>query len=312
MDLNLERSLRLHTEPDHKNLYKWAIKEIEADGKTIGLDQIPWEWSLYFTATSCVLSDSIETHRPLNFKLKVTNEDGTVTERKSDGKETVHRRQTIVVHLRSGDARRNYTRRDPTTFKMFGTDRVIKDFRLDIVQLTDPAEQEGCTAWGCPSYTSEGPDFGDETTEDCIVFYLAVTPEAFARYVAKINAGSVDEIVFRVSHVDGFYADWNPTILTDRVKVLTREREHKVTIPSGYEHEPPRLGPVGEVALFINRKLEFGSEALDAEDESAEPAPNMRASGDQKILRLLTSLRRAGWVIAWLLALILIVLLLRR
>jgi hypothetical protein len=44
---------------------------------------IPWEWSLYFTATSCELSDSIEISQPLNFKFKVTNQDGTVTEQKS-------------------------------------------------------------------------------------------------------------------------------------------------------------------------------------------------------------------------------------
>jgi hypothetical protein len=60
VDSHLERELRLHTEPEHKSLYRWAINEIGAHGKRIGYDQIPWDWSLYFTATSCVLSDSIE------------------------------------------------------------------------------------------------------------------------------------------------------------------------------------------------------------------------------------------------------------
>ena len=60
MDFHLERGLRLHTQPEHKNLYSWAINEIDAQGQQIGHDQIPWPWTLYFTATSCVLGDSID------------------------------------------------------------------------------------------------------------------------------------------------------------------------------------------------------------------------------------------------------------
>ena len=60
VDFHLERGLRLHTKPKHKNLYKWAINEIDPQGKQIGDDQIPWPWTFYFTATSCVLSDRFE------------------------------------------------------------------------------------------------------------------------------------------------------------------------------------------------------------------------------------------------------------
>ena len=55
MDSLLEHGLRLHIESEHKNLYKWAINEIDAQGQRIGDDQIPWQWTLHFTATSCVL-----------------------------------------------------------------------------------------------------------------------------------------------------------------------------------------------------------------------------------------------------------------
>ena len=317
MDFHLERGLRLHTEPEHKSLYKWAINEIDADGKQIGRDQIPWEWSLYFTATSCELSDRIEITQPLNFKFKVTMQDGTVTERESGGKETVDRRQAIHVQLRSGDSRAGYGHKEPATFKMFGTDRTIKNFQLDIFQLTDPAEQERCTAWGCPSYTSEGAAFIDETIDDSFIFYLAVKPEAFARYLEKITNGAVDEIVFRVGKVDGFYSEWSPSWATDRVKVLTADREHKVTAPPDSQLEPPRLGQVGEFALFINRKLEFDSQASEPEagdtgTERAAPNNKLGSAVDAQTVPLLRSLRRAVWVVAWLLALILIVLLLRR
>jgi hypothetical protein len=45
---------------------------------------------------------------------------------------------------------------------MFGTDRAIKHFELNIKPLADPAKQERRSAWGCVSYTSE-VDFRYET-----------------------------------------------------------------------------------------------------------------------------------------------------
>jgi hypothetical protein len=317
VDFHLERGLRLHTEPEHKNLYKWAINEIDADGKKIGLDQIPWQWSLYFTATSCVLSDSIEITQPLNFKFKVTMQDGTVTERESGGKETIDRRVAIQAQLRPGDSRAGYGHKEAATFKMFGADRAIKNFQLNIVQLTDPAEQELCTAWGCPSYTSEGADFIDETIDDSFIFYVAVKPEAFTRYVEKITNGSVDEIVLRVGKVDGFYSEWSPSWATDRLKVLTADREHKVTTPPDCQIEPPRLGQVAEFALFINRKLEFDTRALEPEaadigTERAAPKNKIPPAVDPQSIQLLRSLRRAAWFVVSLLVLIFIATLLRR
>ena len=60
MNSHLERGLRINTKPEYKSLYSWAINEIDAEGQQIGRDQIPWPWTLSFTATSCVLGDSIE------------------------------------------------------------------------------------------------------------------------------------------------------------------------------------------------------------------------------------------------------------
>lgn len=318
MDFHLERGLRLHTEPKHKNLHKWAINEIDAEGEPIGRDQIPWEWTLYFTATSCVLSDSIDISQTIKFKFKVTEQDGTVTERETGGTETIDRQQTIQVKLRSGDSRAGYGHKEPATFKMFGTDRSIKNFQLNIVQLTDPAEQELCRAWGCPSYTSEGADFIEETIDDSFIFYVAVKPEAFARYVEKITSGSVDEIVFRVGKVDGFYSEWSPSWATDRVKILTADKEHKLTAPPDSQLEPPRLGQVGEFALFINRKLEFEEgvnptpDELDNETKRTVSRTKASTVVDPQMLKMMRSLRRAAWFVVGLLTLIFIVTLLRR
>jgi hypothetical protein len=160
VDFHLTRSLRLHTKPEHKNLYKWAINEIDGKGHQIGRDQIPWHWTLNFTATSCVLSDSID------IELKTAPEPTEIAQR-----------QAIQVRLRPGGPRDTGFRK--TTFSMFGTERAIQDFQLDIRPIADPAKRdEGCTAWGSVSYTAEGVDFIDETMEDCIVFNMFLWPSA--------------------------------------------------------------------------------------------------------------------------------------
>lgn len=124
MDFHLERELRLHTDPKRG----WAINEIGAEGQRVGSDQIPWEWSFNFTATSCELSDTFEIGQPLNFK--VTAADGTVTEKNSgDGKgPTIDQREIIRAQLRLGHPRDDDNFWRQTTFSMFGTDRAIKDF----------------------------------------------------------------------------------------------------------------------------------------------------------------------------------------
>src|SRR5271163_2139112 len=120
--------------------------------------------------------------------------------------------------LRPG-IRRNGEFVDDVTFSMFGTKRAIRDFTLEIRPLDDSAKAEHCNAWGGVSYTTE-IDFRNETVDDCIWFYLYVKPETFARYVALIDQGAIDTIIFSVKSVDGVYSDWSPSISTDKVKVL--------------------------------------------------------------------------------------------
>jgi hypothetical protein len=319
VDLHLERELRLNSESKRG----WAINEIGADGEQIGSDQIPWEWSFNFTAKSCALSDTFDISQPLNFKFKVTAADGTVTEKSSsDGKgPTIDQREIIRAQLRPGHPREDAHYWRQTTFSMFGTDRAIKDFRLEVHPLANPADQEQCSAWGCVSYTMD-IDFRDETTDDCIIFHVFVKPEAFARYVTKVANGWVNELILRVGMVHGFYSEWSPSISTRTVKVLTADKDHKVTLPPNHQDEALRLGYVGEVNLYINRHLELGkqptapvtAEAIDdTETDPAQAAAQAPAAAvaDPRMLKMLRSLRRAAWFIVWLLALIFVTLLRR-
>lgn len=291
MDYHLDHRLRLRTETEHKGLYSWAINEIDDADRVIGTDQIPWVWDLYFHATSMVMGDSI-----------------VVTREQPEGEsETtkVQQRQVIRIQLKPGDLRENELFR-ATRFSMFGTNRQIEKFQLDVRPITDPTEQENCIAWGSPSYTYES-DFRHSTTEDIVIFYLAVKPETFSRYADKIAMGGLDEVAFRVGSVRGFYSEWSPGISTRSVKVLTAGSDHhKVEMPPGIEFDPPRLSTVHEADLYFNRRLAFRARPLD-EDAATEPAGTVvleppfaatHAAPDLQSVKLLGSIKVAAWVIA--------------
>jgi hypothetical protein len=303
MDFHLERSLRLHTEPDHKSLYSWAINEFDAQGKQIGHDQIPWNWTLYFTAMSGVLSDRIE------IEPRFRTDEAALLQSE------ITQSQVIQLQLRSGDSRDQGKFSRETSFRMFGTDRHIKSFQLSIYPISDPTKIATCTAWGSVSYTAE-VDFRDLMFDDCIEFNLFVTPETFARYAAKVSDGLVDEIVFSAGSVAGFYSEWSPSISTDSVKVLTKGDEHKIELPPGFQFEPPRLGDVGSARLYINRRLDFDKPTSDIDgfDDATDDRTALTDSGMKNLaateLRsyiMLASIRRAAWFVVSLLALILVI-----
>jgi hypothetical protein len=299
VEFHLERGLRLLTEPQHKSLYNWAINEIDAEGRQVGGDQIPWQWTLGFAATSCVLCDSfdIKSPHPISEAAQASPE--------------IAQRQVIRAQLRPGTPWDDEYLRQ-TTFSMLGTGRAIKSFELQVQPIADPADQEHCTAWGMVSYTAEA-DLQDQTEDDCIIFYLFVKPETFDRYAAKIAHGSVDEIILSVGSVDGFYSEWSPSVFASKVKVLTRGSEQAITLPPGHQVEPPRLDRVGEAELHINRRLDLGKRAP-APEAAGEVADLGIATQIPAVagLQILDSLRRAAWLVVCLLALILGAMLLRR
>jgi hypothetical protein len=264
---------------------------------------------LDFTATSCVLGDSIEIGSM--FRMERTPPEPL----------EVTQRQVLRALLRPGSPRDDGDYFRETTFSMFGTDRTIKSFQLVIYPIADVGEQEKCTAWGTVSYTSE-IDFRDDTTEDCIVFHLSVKPETFARYAAKVSQGTVDELILSVGSVAGFYSEWSPSISTRDVKVLTRGGEQKVTLPPGLQFEPPRLGDIGAAELHISRRLEFRKRVADpeaveetADDGMVRVVPETRAPAavdPARTLQMLGSMRTAAWFVVLLVALIFIATLLRR
>ena len=309
MDFHLDRQLRLLTEPEHKNLYSWAINEIDGFGVVVGGDQIPWSWTLSFIATEIVLSDRIE--------LEETEdaEDAEPFSKRIGG--TAHR--SLISAKLSPFHGDDWFRH--TTYRMFGSDRAIKDFRLNIQLLKSNDEPEICSAWGAVSYTSE-IDFRDETIEDCIIFHLRVKPITFERYEQKMIAGTISEIVFSVSRVSGFYSEWSPSISTREIKVLTHGKEHNVQVPDGHTFSPPCLGSIGEAELYIgikNEQLNNFSKSIadlpDDEDQTNSSAQLNTADApsvhiNTQLVKLLAALNSSSrWLIFLLVSLLGIILL---
>ncbi|MBE0533574.1 MAG: hypothetical protein IH626_22350 [Rhodospirillales bacterium] len=304
MEFHINRRVILNPQSEYGNLYRWSLEEFDADRKKAGRGQIPWHWTVYFTVDELALNDRLE--------LKADYQTDSC-----DEKTGVSEEQYLTAKLRHDDWR------GKTSFSMFGTDRTISSFTLRIGKLKDGEEQEWCAAWGSVSYTSE-IDFRNETTEDCIDFFLHVRPETFARYAEKIATSAVDEVTFRVGSVAGFYSDWSPSITTDSIKVLTQGEEHKIEIPSNCDIDPPRLGKVMEADLLFRRLRKFkkptpetfeeagdwiGSDETPEElrDGDGQAQRNQRlAVAETRVVNLLSSVRTAAWAIAGLLLSILI------
>ena len=306
MKYQLERTLKLQTDVKHKSLYKWAIIEVDGVGKFVGQDQIPWVWTHYFSAVECNTRDIFSARHQGTGK----SDSNTPTD---------NERQSINIRLRSGFARDENDDWRHTSFSMFGTGRIVENFRLEISPISDPNIQENCHAWGVVSYTSK-EDFEETTQEDVLGFSLYVKPETFARYLKLIQSGNIDNIVFSVGGVSGFYSDWSPTVSTDSVKILAPGAEQTIENAAEFEIKPPRLGEVGACGLSINRQIVFGKQELQAtvgdqtrEDRNPpvehEPATIIRF--DPEIKRVVQSLRTAAWWMVGLLVVIALTTLLR-
>lgn len=305
MEYHIDRSLRLKTveQIETKTLYQWAIVEVDESGKDVGHDHIPWQWTLYFTATSVTLSDSVYVREPGSDIIGAVEEERRVE-------------QVIRMKLRPGDARRapwparSFDR--VPEYRMLGVDRVVEDFQLEIRPTKATDEHESARAWGCVSYSAEA-DFRTETEPDMVIFYLFVRPETFAKYAAKLSMASVDEIVLSVGHVSGMYSEWSPSISTRSVKILTTGDEQKVAT-NGIDFQPPRIGEVGELQLFINRKLQLGTSASNEEDDderfgTVRVDERAAPSNAPDLVSLLEPLKKsARWIIGLLIVLVLAVL----
>lgn len=294
MKHDLNYAVWLNADTKHKNLYSWCLQETDAAGDVVGRELIPWSYGLYFDVSELRLIATVEvgsgfSEEPADHKAARTT-------------------RTIRAQLKPEADRSGRMLNRSTAYSMIGTDRCQVSLELIIEPTSRANPEEVCRAWGSPAYTSE-LDFRDVTEPDIVVFHLYVPPQAFETYARQIEADAVTHATFRVGFVEGFYSDWSPSISTDLIKILTANKEHRVTIPDGCEIVPPTLGGVGDARFTLWKAADLSSTqpiGLDSNQPEAHPAEPISASNalDPRLDRVLSSLRIAAWLVVVLLVIL--------
>ena len=243
MEYHLDRTIEFIADIEPKTLYSWALREVMPDGQAAGSDLIPWDWTLCFCAESITFQHAIG----------VSHE---AARHSSDEFIQV----TLMPYEHGG--------RSGMRFSMFGTDRPIRSFSLDIYKATQ-REERSCRAWGLVSYTCE-VDFRDETTDDVLWFNMVLLEEDYesCRYAA-LNNSTDYSLLFYVSGVSGFYSDWSPSVRTEHIKVLLNRDEHKVSLPENVK-EIPCLGAIRGAKISIARQSVPAPREADAVSDGDE------------------------------------------
>ena len=246
LEYHLEREIRLSEESEYKSLYSWSLQEFDSGGNKIGDKQVPWQWRLYFTASE------LQYHRSIEIGQSFSIEDEKVVEEKKPVEEA----ESITAILHPGACCDGKWWQDDPTFSMFGTDRKISHFGLNINKLDDGDTNERCNLWGCVSYDYEC-DFVNETTDDNVEIYLWLSPQRFNNLAEIIKTQTVDKVQVSLCTVFGFYSEWSPSISTDSIKILANSDDQKIVRPEGCDITPPQLGQVGEFNLSMVKRCKL-------------------------------------------------------
>lgn len=212
----------------------FALQELSPAGEEIGGLLVPWLWPLHFTATAITVKD---------FIAVPPNETGVDYPQPNE--------RVIRANLRPGFSDGGWA----VSYSMLGASRTISNIQL-LIEPIDQAEPEICTLVGGVSNTVDVLSIV-ETTSDWLVFKLQVRRDTFLRYEHRVLAGQVNEVVFTVGGVSGFYSAAAVGPYTGHVKVVTERNVHGIEHAS--HRDLPVLGEVREAELTMRRVLELSS-----------------------------------------------------
>jgi len=244
-------SIRFEDEVEHKSLYPWALQEFDREGKQVGGDQIPWEWHLWFSATSLKYVENYS-HDGYEYPLGEEEEFNLdeAKEVKEDLAISIDCSRVISASLTPG--RLNIDKNqleDENWYSFFGTDRAIKDIRLTIRESGE-SDQETCYLEGILSYILD-LDYKEVVVDDLLEIQLRLAQEKFNSIAASIKAGEIDWLGIRVGRVSGFYSRWTPNVHSfDVIKVLPRRVLNELKIDNIEEEKLRRLPSLGKVEQF--------------------------------------------------------------
>jgi hypothetical protein len=245
----LNRTIKLIEDADNP-LYKWYLQEYDSNGDKVGLEFITQQiGTIRLHIEKLTYIDSFKRS---GYDVK-----------SSEFSESEH----IYGKLTPNDPYVPSWRQN--TFSMFGTDREIKHFGIEIYRTDDgqlgdtrsrlagkkgliDSKKEGCNLLGFIGSKEDGDlDIEPHEAEDSLYISVYLNEERFNKIVQHIKDG-IRVRHISIEHTDGFYNAWTPSIHLEDIKVLsgntTFEKDEpyiqQVETTKKCDITPPRVGKV--------------------------------------------------------------------
>lgn len=254
LNYELNRTIKLIEDAD-SSLYSWCLQEYDSNGDKVGSEFITQQiGSIYLNVERLTYINGFE--------------------RSGYGDDSSGFNESELI---SGTLLTWYDHSVPSwkqntnTFSMFGTDREIKHFGLEIHRTDDgkrgkffnnqDSTQEGCYMTGFIGHKEDGDlDIEPHEAEDKLYLTVYLNEERFNKIVQHIKDGTKVRVI-TLGHVDGFYNVWTPSIHLKSIKILSDENSgygkdeqyiQQIDTPKKSDITPPRLGKVYGFNMVFN------------------------------------------------------------
>ena len=311
----LNRTIKLNNESEYSSLYSWSLEEYDSEGKKVTEAFIPMQiGSIYLDVENLTYHDNFE---------------GSGYEPKSS--------EVIESEHISGKLKTQEDSRTPVytgnRFSMFGTDREIKEFGIEIYKVDNSDRtEENFHVSGYIGWKEDGDlDVPAHDAEDALYIIVVLKEEKFNKIVQHIKDG-INAKYVRIGNAEGFYNRWTPSIHLEDIKILTDAKDYgddesyiqQVEIAEECDITPPRLGKlkkfnigfwIGSSISFDNNnenddedyyKDDFETDNLDEQESSSDVISSQLSQISDLGKFSLGTLRLPLWIIAITLLLILI------
>lgn len=292
---DLNRTIKLIEDADN-SLYTWYLQEYDSNGDKAGLEFITQQiGSIYL---------NVERLTYINGFNRSGYDDDS-----SEFRESEHVSGTLTPDDPNVPSWRQ------NTFSMFGTDREIKHFNLEIRRTDDGesgdsqnrfrplskgllnSKQESCYILGFVGYKEDGDiDVKAHEAEDSLYLTVYLNEERFNKIVQHVKDGTKVRHI-GLGHVNGFYNVWTPSIHLESMKILSDDSSgygkdelyvQQIDMPKKSGITPPRLGKVYgfsmvfdiESNLPINDDKENEGEDVYEDDYELDSPDKLESSTD--------------------------------
>ena len=256
MDYHLEKEITLLDHTKHDGYHPWCLREASVkpidEDEPFVTDYVPWRYGFYFTVSEMKLNHQFGLSHEGSY-FYPDNDEFQVREKAPKTK--FEDKAFINATFHSGICNDGVYLEGATRFSMFGSDRIIDDFNLQIfcIDSNNYSGEERYHIEGGISHTWEG-----STEVDSIMITLWLSKKRFDKLARLISERSLDVAKISISDIPGFYSEPSSVnITTNVVKVLTENKEQKVTTPKGSNITPPRLGDIGDFILTLTTRNKF-------------------------------------------------------